>query len=29
MNVLKPMPGLDEAPDRGGAIPIDRDSASP
>jgi RND family efflux transporter MFP subunit len=29
MNALKPMPALDEAPDRTGAVPIDRDTALP
>jgi RND family efflux transporter MFP subunit len=29
MNALKPMPDLEEAPDRAGAVPIDRDTALP
>ena len=29
MNALKPMPGLDEASDRTGAVPIDRDTVLP
>ena len=29
MNALKPMPDIAEAPDRAGAVPIDRDTALP
>jgi RND family efflux transporter MFP subunit len=29
MNALKPMPAVDEAPDRAGAVPIDRETALP